>query len=125
MGSLAFVQFVTFFLYLTPRSSIAMPVGNAIQDICESTLSLLYSFALIAWGTLVNRRRAWRMEGATALFGAAALITALAKTITSFVHIRFERAYWILLISWALTIWQGWLGFWWWVSAGMVCMPIG
>ncbi|WFD48965.1 hypothetical protein GLX27_003638 [Malassezia furfur] len=116
---LVVVQFVTFYFKLIPSTSIAQPIGDVIQDICESTLSLLYSFALIAWSTLVNRRRAWRMDGAAALFGIAALVTAFGKTVTSYVHIRFERAYWILVISWALTIWQSWLGFWWWVSAGM------
>ncbi|KAI3617075.1 hypothetical protein CBS9595_002984 [Malassezia furfur] len=119
LGPLVVMQFITFYFKLIPSTSLAPPIGDVIQDICESTLSLLYSFALIAWSTLVNRHRAWRMDGAAALFGVATLVTALGKTVTSYVHIRFERAFWILVISWALTIWQSWLGFWWWVSAGM------
>lgn len=119
LGPLVVMQFVTFYIKLMPDKGPGPEIGDAIQDICESTLSLLYSFALIAWSTVVNRRRAWRMDGAAALFGIAALVTAFGKTVTSYVHIRFERAYWILVISWALTIWQSWLGFWWWVSAGM------
>lgn len=121
LGPLALVQFASFYINLSLISNVNGILGPTIQEICESTLSLLYTSALFSWGTMVNRHRAWRIHGVAALFGAAALLMALFKTVISFVQIYYERAYWIMLISWSLTIWQSWLGFWWWVSAGMVC----
>ncbi|KAI3617074.1 hypothetical protein CBS9595_002983 [Malassezia furfur] len=113
MGPVILAQFGLFFAYYIED------IGVEIQDICECTLSLLYTAALVIWGTLINRQRAWRRDGATALFGTAAIVMALIKTLVSYIHMAYEDAYWILLVSWALTIWQSWLGFWWWVSAGM------
>lgn len=121
LGPLALVQAGMFFTSLADQRNVkVLDLGDAIQNICESTLALLYTIALVVWGTIVNWRRAWRTDGATAMFGAAALFLALVKTVISFVHIVYDRTYWIQLISWALTVWQSWLGFWWWVSAGMV-----
>ena len=121
LGPLALVQAGMFFTSLADQRNVkVLDLGDAIQNICESTLALLYTIALVVWGTFVNWRRAWRTDGATAMFGAAALFLAFVKTVISFVHIVYDRTYWIQLISWALTVWQSWLGFWWWVSAGMV-----
>ncbi|KAI3624833.1 hypothetical protein GLX27_003639 [Malassezia furfur] len=113
MSPVVLAQFGLFFMFYVED------VGAEIQDICECTLSLLYTAALVIWGTLINRQRAWRRDGATALFGTATIVMALIKTLVSYIHMAYEDAYWILLVSWALTIWQSWLGFWWWVSAGM------
>ncbi|WFD45221.1 hypothetical protein MPSI1_003899 [Malassezia psittaci] len=119
LAPIVITQFVLFYLYLLPHGQVVHIAYNSVQDICESTLSLLYTFALIFWSTFVNRRNAWRTEGSAIVFGIATILVSVNKTVTSFVLIRFQRTYWILLISWALTIWQSWLGFWWWVSAGM------
>ncbi len=94
-------------------------LGDAIRNICNSTLTLLYMSALFIWGFLVNRRRAWRTDGGTALFGGGAVALALLNTIISFIEIKFDRLWWLPDIGWTLTIWQSWLGFWWWVGSGM------
>ncbi|WFD45222.1 hypothetical protein MPSI1_003900 [Malassezia psittaci] len=113
LGPLVLAQFGLFFLDFVKKPVIRY------QDICESTLSLMYLFGLLIWGMLMNRQRAWRKDGATALFGCTTLFLAIARAAASFYHMTDQPAYWILLLSWALSIWQSWLGFWWWVSAGM------
>ena len=62
MSPVVLAQFGLFFMFYVED------VGAEIQDICECTLSLLYTAALVIWGTLINRQRAWRRDGATALF---------------------------------------------------------
>ncbi|WFD00998.1 hypothetical protein MYAM1_003758 [Malassezia yamatoensis] len=119
LAPIVLTQFALFYLHLRLHDQFVQTAYNSVQDICESSLSLLYTFALIFWSTLLNRRNAWRTEGSAIVFGIATILVSVGKTITSFVLIRFQRTYWILLISWALTIWQSWLGFWWWVSTGM------
>lgn len=44
---------------------------------------------------------------------------AVMNTAMSFVQIRYDRLWWLPDICWTLTIWQSWLGFWWWCGAGM------
>lgn len=97
----------------------ALDLSDAIMNICDSSLALLYMSGLLIWGGLVNWRRAWRGDGSTAVFGAFAIAVSLCKTVISFVHIGYDRVYWMRDVSTVFTIWQSWLGFWWWVSAGM------
>ncbi|PWN43896.1 hypothetical protein IE81DRAFT_329096 [Ceraceosorus guamensis] len=94
-------------------------LGDAIRNICNSTLTLLYTSALLIWGLLVNRRRAWRTDGGTAAFGGGSVGLAIINTAISFVEIAFDRVWWLPDMCWTLTIWQSWLGFWWWVGSGM------
>ncbi|SPC65350.1 uncharacterized protein UHOD_00466 [Ustilago sp. UG-2017b] len=94
-------------------------LGDAIRNICNSTLTLLYTSALLIWGLLVNRRRAWRAGGGTAAFGGGSVGLALINTAISFTEIKYDRLWWLPNVCWTLTIWQSWLGFWWWVSSGM------
>ncbi|EPQ32097.1 uncharacterized protein PFL1_00294 [Pseudozyma flocculosa PF-1] len=94
-------------------------LGDAIRNICNSTLTLLYTSALLIWGTLVNRRRAWRAGGGTAAFGGGSVGLAVINTVISFIEIKYDRLWWLPNVCWTLTIWQSWLGFWWWVSSGM------
>jgi len=96
-----------------------LDLSDALINICDSSLALLYMAGLLIWGGLVNWRRAWRGDGSTAAFGAIAIIVAVFKTVISFVHIGYDRVYWMRDLSSIFTIWQSWLGFWWWVSAGM------
>lgn len=96
-----------------------LDLSDALMNICDSSLALLYMSGLLIWGCLVNWRRAWRGDGSTASFGAFAIVVALFKTVISFVHIGYDRVYWMRDLSSIFTIWQSWLGFWWWVSAGM------
>lgn len=99
-------------------------LGDAIRNICNSTLTLLYTSALLIWGLLVNRRRAWRTDGGTAAFGGGSVGLAIINTAISFVEIAFDRVWWLPDMCWTLTIWQSWLGFWWWVGSGMVSFAL-
>uniref|UniRef100_V5F0R6 Uncharacterized protein n=2 Tax=Kalmanozyma brasiliensis (strain GHG001) TaxID=1365824 RepID=V5F0R6_KALBG len=94
-------------------------LGDAIRNICNSTLTLLYTTALLIWGLFVNRQRAWRAGGGTAAFGGGSVGLALINTAISFTEIKYDRLWWLPNVCWTLTIWQSWLGFWWWVSSGM------
>lgn len=94
-------------------------LGDSIRNICNSTLFLLYTSGLLIWGVLVNRRRAWRTDGGTAIFGGGSVGLAAINTMVSFVEIAFDRLWWLPDICWTLTVWQSWLGFWWWVGSGM------
>ena len=96
-----------------------LDLSDALMNICDSSLALLYMAALLIWGALVNWRRAWRGDGSTAAFGTIAVVVAVLKTVISFVHIGYDRVYWMRDLSAIFTVWQSWLGFWWWVSAGM------
>jgi hypothetical protein len=95
-------------------------IADAIQNICNATLSLLFTSSLFIWGFLVNRKQAWRTDGGTAAFGVGALLLALASTTITFVYIPSKDQYdWMLGFTWAIILWQSFLGWWWWVGAGM------
>ncbi|PWN28872.1 hypothetical protein BDZ90DRAFT_230879 [Jaminaea rosea] len=120
LGPLAIAAAGMEFTWLSPEDDVkTSDLGDAIRNICNSTLTLLYTCALIIWGGLVNRRRAWRSDGGTAAFGGGAMGLAVMNTAMSFVQIRYDRLWWLPDICWTLTIWQSWLGFWWWCGAGM------
>lgn len=92
----------------------------AVQNVCNATLSLLFTVSLAIWGLLVNRKNAWRMDGGTAAFGVGALILAPISTVISLVYIpsRFEFS-WMKPLMWSVILWQSFFGWWWWVGAGM------
>ena len=95
-------------------------VASAIQNVCNATLSLLFTTSLFIWGFLVNRKKAWRTDGGTAAFGVGALMLALASTAITFVYIPSKDHYtWMPGLMWAVILWQSFLGWWWWVGAGM------
>ena len=95
-------------------------VASAVQNICNATLSLLFTSALILWGCVINRRDAWRTDGGTAAFGAGAITTALISTALTFLYIPSRDQYaWMPGLMWAVILWQSFLGWWWWVGAGM------
>ncbi|KAK7472418.1 hypothetical protein VKT23_000532 [Stygiomarasmius scandens] len=94
-------------------------ITSAIRNVCNATLSLLFTAALFLWGLLVNRRQAWRTDGGTAVFGAAALVLALASTALNCLYVPREEEYvWLPGLMWAVVLWQSFLGWWWWVGAG-------
>ncbi|KAK0195835.1 hypothetical protein F5146DRAFT_1101211 [Armillaria mellea] len=108
-------------MQLTPISGNLQvkDVANAIRNVCNATLSLLFTVALFVWGVLVNRRQAWRTDGGTAAFGCAALSLALVSTALNFLYIPREEEYvWLPGLMWAVVLWQSFLGWWWWVGAG-------
>ena len=120
LGPFVLIETGLFFVDLVPPDHVkVLDLSDAMMNICDSSLALLYMSGLLVWGGLVNWRRAWRADGSTAAFGVAALLVALCKTVVSFVHIGYDRVYWLRLMTATFTNWQNWLGFWWWVSAGM------
>lgn len=94
-------------------------VASAIKNVCNATLSLLFTVSLCVWGILVNRKQAWRTDGGTAVFGGAALVLAVVSTALNFLYIPREEEYvWLPGLMWAVVLWQSFLGWWWWVGAG-------
>jgi hypothetical protein len=95
-------------------------MGDAIRAVFSCTLLVIFSLALFIWGFFVNRGRAWRLDGGTAVFGSGALGLALVTTASSFVAVKEEELVdWLQHLIWAAVLWQTWLGWWWWVGAGM------
>ncbi|KAF9012569.1 hypothetical protein BDQ17DRAFT_1344184 [Cyathus striatus] len=94
-------------------------IASAVKNVCNATLSLLFTVALFIWGLLVNRRQAWRTDGGTAVFGASALTLALVSTGLNVLYVDKEEEYvWLPGLMWAVILWQSFLGWWWWVGAG-------
>ncbi|KAL0573953.1 hypothetical protein V5O48_007994 [Marasmius crinis-equi] len=94
-------------------------IASAVRNVCNATLSLLFTAALFIWGLLVNRVQAWRTDGGTAVFGAGALTLAIASTALNFLYVPREEEYvWLPGLMWAVVLWQSFLGWWWWVGAG-------
>lgn len=91
---------------------------DASRNICNLTLSLLFTLSLLIWGFFVNRNSAWRTDGGTAAFGAGALFLALVSTglnlLTVISSPRFE---WLPPLLWSVVLWQSFLGWWWWVGS--------
>ncbi len=95
-------------------------ISDAVQNVCNATLSLLFTGSLFIWGLLVNRKQAWRTDGGTAAFGAGALLLAVASTTINFVYIPSKDQYqWMPGLMWSVVLWQSFLAWWWWVGAGM------
>lgn len=94
-------------------------VASAVRNVCNATLSLLFTVALLIWGLLVNRKQAWRTDGGTAAFGAGALILAVVSTALNFLFVNKEDDFvWLPGLMWAVVLWQSFLGWWWWVGSG-------
>ncbi|GAA93507.1 uncharacterized protein L969DRAFT_52194 [Mixia osmundae IAM 14324] len=94
-------------------------LGEAMQAVCNSTLTLLYTIALLIWGLFINRKRAWRTEGGTAGFGAVSVTLALIGTAVNFVEVKEDALLWLPQVVVCILLWQSWVSFWWWVGAGM------
>ncbi|TCD66749.1 hypothetical protein EIP91_000990 [Steccherinum ochraceum] len=119
LGPLAIVAAIMQLLPMQNSDTITS-FANAVQNVCNATLSLLFTASLFIWGFLVNAKQAWRTDGGTAAFGAGALTLALASTAITFVYIPHKDQYaWMPGLMWAVILWQSFLGWWWWVGAGM------
>ncbi|EJD46899.1 hypothetical protein AURDEDRAFT_86895 [Auricularia subglabra TFB-10046 SS5] len=94
--------------------------ADLLRNICNCTLSLLFTIALCMWGFVFNRRAAWRTDGGTAVFGAGAILLA---AISSFLNIivipEKNRLFWLQPLVWSVVLWQSFLGWWWWVGCAV------
>jgi hypothetical protein len=118
VGPLAILAAVMQLLPIQGNTSVNS-VASAIKNVCNATLSLLFTASLFIWGLLVNRNQAWRTDGGTAAFGCAALTLAIVSTALNFLYVPREEEYiWLPSLMWAVILWQSFLGWWWWVGAG-------
>lgn len=118
LGPLAVVAAI---MQLLPISASAQANGiaSAVRNVCNATLSLLFTASLFIWGFLVNRQQAWRTDGGTAAFGCAALSLALVSTALNFLYVHKQEEFvWLPGLMWAVVLWQSFLGWWWWIGAG-------
>ena len=67
----------------------------------------------------MNRKRAWRTDGGTAIFGGAAIFLATVNTACNFVAVKEDGIDWLQHLLYCSILWQTWLGWWWWVGSGM------
>jgi len=94
-------------------------IANDIRNVCNATLSFLFTVSLFIWGLFVNRPQAWRTDGGTAVFGASALCLAIVSTALTILYVPKNEEYvWLPGLIWAVILWQSFLGWWWWVGAG-------
>jgi len=118
LGPLAIVAAI---MQLIPISGSigVVSVALAVRNVCNATLSLLFTTALLIWGLLVKRKDAWRTDDGTAAFGCGALALALVSTALNFLYVPREEEYlWLPGLMWAVVLWQSFLGWWWWVGSG-------
>ncbi|KAK4055127.1 hypothetical protein OIV83_000407 [Microbotryomycetes sp. JL201] len=118
LGPLALATAGLYFTSLAQHPAV-IDLGDAIRTTANSSLTLLYTFALFIWGLTLNRKRAWRTDGGTAAFGVLAMILGVMGTAVNFVEIREDRMRWLPGVVTCILLWQSWVGFWWWVGAGM------
>ncbi|CDZ97796.1 hypothetical protein [Phaffia rhodozyma] len=118
LGPMALASSAMTFTALSPSSQVVR-YGLIIRNICNSTLTLLFTSALFIWGFVINRKRAWRTDGGTAAFGAGALILAVSGTAVNFIEIKIDKLSWLQHLILSIILWQMWLGWWWWVGSGM------
>jgi hypothetical protein len=102
------------------KTAAIVNYSDAVRNVCNATLSFLFTASLFVWGFLVNRKQAWRTDGGTAAFGAGALALAIMSTVLNILYIPSQDQYvWLPGLMWAVVLWQSFLGWWWWVGAGM------
>ncbi|RXK36947.1 hypothetical protein M231_05780 [Tremella mesenterica] len=118
LGPLAISASALTFTALAPSRTV-FDLGDAVRNVFNSTLLLIFTIALAIWGFFVNRRRAWRFDGGTAIFGFGALFLAVVTTVCNFVAIKEDGIDWLQHLLFAGVLWQTWLGWWWWVGSGM------
>nr|XP_031863953.1 uncharacterized protein CI109_000597 [Kwoniella shandongensis]KAA5531025.1 hypothetical protein CI109_000597 [Kwoniella shandongensis] len=118
LGPLAIASSVLVFSALSPHQTV-LDVSDAIRNVFNSTLLLIFTISLVIWGFFVNRRRAWRFDGGTAVFGVGSLFLAAVSTSFNFVAVAEDGIDWLQHLLFAAVLWQVWLGWWWWVGSGM------
>ncbi|KAJ4483576.1 hypothetical protein J3R30DRAFT_3449556 [Lentinula aciculospora] len=118
LGPLAILAAIMQLIPIQANTNL-IAIANNIRNVCNATLSLLFTASLFIWGLLVNRAQAWRTDGGTAVFGASALLLAMVSTALNFLYVPKNEEYvWLPGLIWAVILWQSFLGWWWWVGAG-------
>ncbi|KAF8314933.1 hypothetical protein DL93DRAFT_2079544 [Clavulina sp. PMI_390] len=105
LGPLAVASSAMQYCSLSPHQT-AQDLGDAIRGICNTTLALLFTAALFIWGFIVNRKRAWRTDGGTAVFGASAIILAIMSIVINFILVFMDEMLWLPSLLWAVVMWQ-------------------
>lgn len=119
LGPLAVVAALTQFAPLHQHLTFITTMSS-VRNVCNATLTILFSISLAIWGFIVNRKQAWRTDGGTAAFGVGAILLALASTAITIAYIPSQDQFeWIPGLTGAIVLWQSFLGWWWWVGAGM------
>lgn len=119
LGPLAFLAAFTQFAPLYENLDFISAMSN-VRNVCNATLTILFSISLAIWGFVMNRKQAWRTDGGTAAFGVGAIILALASTAITISYIPSRDQFeWVPGLTGAIVLWQSFLGWWWWVGAGM------
>jgi hypothetical protein len=119
LGPLAIVSAIMELLPFQTQSPLS-DWANNVRNVCNATLSLLFTLSLVLWGFFVRRASAWRTDGGTAAFGAGALVLAVASTALTFAYVPEQNQFdWLLGLSRAIILWQSFLGWWWWVGSGV------
>ena len=119
LGPLAVVAALTQFAPLYQHHYF-ISTTISVRNVCNATLTILFSISLCLWGFVVNRKQAWRTDGGTAAFGAGAIILALASTAITIAYIPSRDQFeWVPGLTGVIVLWQSFLGWWWWVGAGM------
>ena len=119
LGPLAVVAALTQFAPLHPNLRF-VSTANAVRNVCNATLTILFAIFLAIWGFVVNRKHAWRTDGGTAIFGAGAILLSVASTALTIAYIPSRDQFeWVPGLTGAIVLWQTFLGWWWWVGAGM------
>jgi hypothetical protein len=119
LGPLALLAALTQFAPLSENVDLISDMIS-VRNVCNATLTILFSISLAIWGFGLNRKQAWRTDGGTAAFGVGAIIFALASTAITISYIPSRDQFeWVPALTGAIVLWQSFLGWWWWVGAGM------
>lgn len=119
LGPLAVLAALAQFAPLHPHLHF-ITTANSVRNVCNATLSILFTISLAIWGFVVNYKQAWRTDGGTAAFGVGAILLALASTALTIAYIPSRDQFeWVPGLTGAVVLWQSFLGWWWWVGAGM------
>jgi len=95
----------------SPVNAAIVNYSDAVRNVCNATLSFLFSASLFIWGFLVNRKQAWRWDGGTAIFGVGALALAIMSTALNILYIPSQDQYvWLPGLMWAVVLWQSFFG---------------
>jgi hypothetical protein len=119
LGPLAIIAALTQFAHFRDNLNFIFAAA-AVRNVCNATLSILFTVSLLFWGFVVNRHQAWRTDGGTAAFGVGAILFALLSTALTIAYIPSRDQFeWVPGLIGVIVLWQSFLGWWWWVGAGM------